>query len=146
MCVVFVDLGPCSFPDVNHPYGGSWQSFVNAPPRIEALTPGTTHVAIGFVDLGSLAAACEVLSDAAGSSQASSTKPLRWVGYEMSAVCVAKTLVILQMVEDSATAVDEVLQVLIRAWPRAMMFTHSGSRVAVLAWSISHAYTRRGWV
>lgn len=143
-------------------YGGPWQSFVNAPSRTEILSPGTTHVAIGFVDLGGLAAACEVMAArepllaqlaqlganlAAGSSTSGSgsntrsgsgggsssssksltpqelqeqflqslssktgLKPLRWVGYEQSAYCVAKTLVLLQMVEQGA-AVDGVLQV-----------------------------------
>jgi len=57
-----------SFPDGYMPYGGGWQSFVNAPARTEILTPGTTHVAVGFVDLGGLAAACEMLAEAAASS------------------------------------------------------------------------------
>lgn len=89
-------------------------------------------MAIGFVDLGGLAAACELLpardpealrmallgeacTAAGGSFSGSSSssrilQPLRWVGYEMSAYSVAKTLVILEMMEQGA-AVNDTLQV-----------------------------------
>jgi hypothetical protein len=141
---VFVLLtGACRFRQELHGYRGGWQSYTNCPARTEILTPGTTHVAIGFVDLSNLAAACEMMAarhpeyakaglgavaDTEGSGhQAFSTSssssssggggggggglpPLRWVGYEASAPCVAKTLVLLQMVRQGA-AVDEVLQV-----------------------------------
>jgi hypothetical protein len=143
----------CSFRKEYGIYGGPWQSFVNAPSRTEMLSFGSTHVAIGFVDLGGLAAACTMMaarepmmeeiadlglmsagsssngssggSGGTGSSSGSGSvkaqflqnllgtirgKPLCWVGYEQSAYCVAKTLVLLQMVEQGA-AVDEVLQV-----------------------------------
>jgi hypothetical protein len=142
----------CSFRKEYGIYGGPWQSFVNAPSRTEMLSFGSTHVAIGFVDLGGLAAACTMMaarepimeeiadlgltsagtSSSSGSSGGSGrtggssgsvkaqflqnllgkirSKPLCWVGYEQSAYCVAKTLVVLQMVEQGAT-VDELLQV-----------------------------------
>lgn len=52
----FLPLHPpprsCSFRKEFPPYGGGWQSFVNAPSRKEVLSLGSTHVAIGFVDLG----------------------------------------------------------------------------------------------
>jgi hypothetical protein len=138
--VILICCHAHSFRTEHVPYGGGWQSFVNAPSRTEILEPGTTHVAIGFVDLGGLAAACEMLTArepeladvadfaAAYSGSSSSSRqgnwmeglrrqlgvePLRWVGYEMSAYCVSKTLVVLQMVEQGA-AVDEILQV--RRW------------------------------
>jgi hypothetical protein len=80
---------------------------------MEALMFGTTHVAIGFVDLGGLAASSQLLEVAANSPAGSSRtrKQLRWVGYEMSAVCVAKTLVLLEMMQGTASNVDQVLQV-----------------------------------
>jgi len=122
-------------------YNGPLQSFGNAPARNEILTWGKTHVAIGFVDLGGLAAACEMLTSrdddlkaalagadsvTAGSSSSSGSgscsskpsaaaegvagrQPLQWVGYEMSPYCVAKALVVLQMVEQGA-ALDNILQ------------------------------------
>jgi hypothetical protein len=40
---------------------------------------------------------------------------LRWAGYELSAYCVAKTLVILEMAEQGA-AVDDILQVRVVWW------------------------------
>lgn len=122
----------CSFPgpDGYRPYGGGWQSFVNAPARPEILQPGSTHVAIGFVDLGGLAAACEqlpardgealrmaLLAEAcsgrfieAAAAHSRMLQPLRWVGYGLSAYCVAKSLVILEMMEQGV-AVDDILQV-----------------------------------
>lgn len=98
-------------------------------------------MAIGFVDLGGLAAACEMLTSrdedlkaalaaagdsvtagsSSGSCSSSSSKPsaaaeavagrepLRYVGYEMSPYCVAKALVVLQMIEQGA-ALDNILQ------------------------------------
>ena len=124
------------------------------------LTPGTTHVAVGFVDLGDLASACTLFKGAD-----LKTKPLRycisnrnlvticycpgttgthpsmhllggllpisaslnsgllllvpctcaalhcsWLGYEVSAYSVAKTLIVHQMLMDGAPA-ETVLQV-----------------------------------
>ena len=42
----------------------------------QVLTPGTTHVAVGFVDLGDLASACMLLKGAD-----LKTKPLRYFKY-----------------------------------------------------------------
>ena len=75
------------------------------------LTAGTTHVAIGFLDLGSLASAVslwegkEVGGGAAGAGQ-----PLRWVGYDSSPYAVSKTLVVAEMMRQGA-ATDAVVQV-----------------------------------
>jgi hypothetical protein len=116
---------------------GNYQSFTNVAARAELLTPGTTHVAVGFVDLGSLAASCRAIelrqaissssarhhssgssssssASAGGSSSSveggSSSSPLRWVGYEVSAFAVAKALVLLQMMRQAADT-DCILQV-----------------------------------
>ena len=93
------------------------------------MTPGTTHVAVGFVDLSQLAAAV-VRWDEEGYSEAfkgqqqqqqgqqqgpglvagEQVRPLKWVGYECSAPSVAKTLVIAEMMRQGA-AEEEVMQV-----------------------------------
>lgn len=79
--------------------------------------------------MGGLAAACELLPARGGDalrmallaeahsgsfSGSRILQPLRWVGYELSAYCVAKTLVILEMMEQGA-AVDDILQVTVAA-------------------------------
>ena len=70
-------------------------SFSNQAYRSEILHKGTTHVAVGFVDLGVLLAA-----DLAGSFvDRSESKPLNFVGVEQSPYSVAKTLVIWEMLE-----------------------------------------------
>ncbi|KAJ1565730.1 hypothetical protein HK096_011101 [Nowakowskiella sp. JEL0078] len=66
------------------------------------LMAGTTHVAFEFCDLGELASSiilCEPKSP-----------PLKWIGYDESDYSVAKTAVIVQMIEMNAT-VDEIIQV-----------------------------------
>ncbi len=78
--------------------------FGNVPNRSISMAAGTTIVSVGFVDLGVLqeATLCTNVSDSAG--------PVRWVGYEASAYCVAKTAVIISMLHASVP-VDSVLQV-----------------------------------
>lgn len=73
-------------------------SFSNQSYRKEKLLQGTTHVAVGFVDLGILMAA-----DLDGES----TSPLRFIGIDSSAYVVAKTHVIWELIkqtESMATA------------------------------------------
>jgi hypothetical protein len=80
-------------------------------------------VAVGFVDVGLLAASCEqwLRADAVAAAAAAAAaaadgsgpprlQPIKWVGWELSPHHVAKTLVLLTMMEQAA-AVDEVLQV-----------------------------------
>jgi hypothetical protein len=90
------------------------QSFGNVALSGEILSLGTVHIAVGFVDLGSLAAgvACWEMGDAAGRAAARprGPGPLRWVGYEVSAPCVAKALVVVEMVKQGSPEM-EVLQV-----------------------------------
>lgn len=100
-------------------------SFSNAPARKEVLTPGTTHVAVGFLDLGNLCTAMQLWSADSGqpsaaeaasasssneNSRTSSPEPLRWVGFDMSSYCVAKSTVVSKMLTLQAD-VDAILQV-----------------------------------
>jgi hypothetical protein len=84
-----------------------WHSFGNATVEKETITCGSTHVAIGFVDLGTLLHAQLVTKD---NQPVSSGEPIRWVGYEMSAYACAKTMVITQMLLQGAPT-DTILQV-----------------------------------
>lgn len=94
----------CSFAPRHIYSAGNFQSWSNVAARPEVLTRGTTHVAIGFVDLGDLAAACQVMPSS------SSNEPLRWVGFEMSPYAVAKAMVVLAMMRQAADT-DAILQV-----------------------------------
>ena len=78
-------------------------SYTNEPVRSEILTAGTTHVAVGFTDLG-------MIHSVKFLDEWTRDNPLRWVGYEASAYCVAKTAVIVGMVESGAGC-DEIVQV-----------------------------------
>lgn len=79
-----------------------FHSFSNDIPRREYMWLGRTHVAVRFVDLSSLRVAnLEVPTDWDG-------EPVRWVGYETSVACVAKTLVIERMIRGSAKWADGV--------------------------------------
>ena len=55
------------------------------------MTRGTTHVAVGFLDLGSLS--CAMISDEQGPAGSDSTGPLRWIGYDLSPYAIAKASV-----------------------------------------------------
>jgi len=65
-------------------------------------TEGTTHLAVGCVDLGSLLACVLVPGEQPG--------PLRWVGVDSQPFCVAKTRVVLEMLLADAK-VNDILQV-----------------------------------
>ena len=73
-------------------------SFSNQAYRKEVLQGGKTHVAVGFVDLGLLLAADIRNSDAG---------PVRFIGYELSAYSIAKTLVLWDMLCSSASSAAE---------------------------------------
>lgn len=79
--------------------------FANNPNRREELIAGTTVVSVGFTDLGVLREATLIDSRASLVSL-----PTRWVGYEASAYCVAKTAIIIGMLNLDAN-VDCILQV-----------------------------------
>lgn len=82
-------------------------SFTNTANRQEVLTLGTTHVAVGFVDLGLL----QWATLNAG-VEAQAERPLQFVGLEMCAFNVAKTLVIARMLDaDSGASPRDILQV-----------------------------------
>lgn len=90
--------------------GRVWHSFSNAENRSVVLTPGTTHVSVGFVDLGIL---CAARFDEARALPG----PLRWVGVEASTYAVAKTAVVDAMLR-AGIATDAVLQVRTRKCAR----------------------------
>ena len=73
-------------------------SFSNQAYRKEVLQGGRTHVAVGFVDLGLLLAADIQNSDAG---------PVRFIGYELSAYSIAKTLVLWEMLCSSTSSTAE---------------------------------------
>ncbi|KAI9033451.1 hypothetical protein DFJ74DRAFT_701537 [Hyaloraphidium curvatum] len=75
-------------------------SFGNAAVRNEILTAGKTHVAVGFVDLATLLSA----------KLAGAPKALKWYGFEAASHSVAKTMVIVAMLESGAS-VDDLLEV-----------------------------------
>ena len=88
-------------------------SFGNVPPLggEKAVQPGQTHVAVGFADLGLLAAGTLEWPAAEKLLQAG-CQPLRWVGYDVSATSVAKALVVAEMLRTGGEALtDAVLQV-----------------------------------
>jgi hypothetical protein len=91
------------------------QCFSNCSYQSATLEAGATHVAVGFVDLGSLLHSTYVIT------QQPSSNPLRWIGYESSAYCVAKTLVISEMFR-SGSSPEAILQVSYSsAWSQATL-------------------------
>ena len=89
-------------------------SFANEACHSIILTPGTTHVAVGFTDLG-------LFHSANFNKPISKEKPLKWIGYESSAYCVAKTAVIVAMLSLGASS-EHVLQVWYSAaWSKAAL-------------------------
>jgi len=88
-------------------------SFSNQAYRQEALFLGTTHVAVGFVDLGMLFGA--TLNDPPSSRHLG---PLHFIGVELSAYAVAKTLVIWEMLKKPLPSAgeDHQLRCVVQAW------------------------------
>jgi hypothetical protein len=86
-----------------------FHSFGTVAGRKEVLTPGETHVSVGFLDLGGLAAACVAGWDEADGGNMEGGV-LQWVGYEASPYCVAKTEVVAEMMR-GGVATDHILQV-----------------------------------
>lgn len=83
------------------------QPFTNQAYRKELLSRGTVHVAVGFVDLGTLLAC-----DLGAAPEGREPSPLRFVGVELSAFAIAKSLVIWQMISDAADGQGCALSVL----------------------------------
>lgn len=78
-------------------------SYSNEAVQSELLTPGTSHVSVGFTDLG-------MFHTVGFAEECTQNKPLSWIGYEASSYCVAKTAIIVAMIEIGASA-DEIMQV-----------------------------------
>ena len=77
-------------------------SYTNVPAGCEILSDNV-HVAVGFTDLS-------VFFNTEYSDKWTKKNPLKWVGYEASAYCVAKTAIIVAMLE-IGEGVDAVVQV-----------------------------------
>ncbi|MEW5302765.1 MAG: hypothetical protein WDW36_005513 [Sanguina aurantia] len=156
-------------------------SFSNVIARKESLSAGTTHVAVGFLDLGNLSAALQLWPEeeeeaedppsasasaaaAAGRQRRASPhtpggvsssgggggggggrrQPLRWVGFDLSPYCVAKTMVISKMLTTGAS-VDALLQVWYSsAWSTATLECFRGALTAVLTGSLSKGTSGAG--
>ncbi|KAL3942544.1 MAG: hypothetical protein SGBAC_003290 [Bacillariaceae sp.] len=81
------------FPHIAYPYNSNIRhSYSNQAYRQEVLLQGTTHVAVGFVDLGILLEA-----DLQGPPKLGMNGPLSFLGIETSPYAVAKTLVVWEM-------------------------------------------------
>jgi tetratricopeptide (TPR) repeat protein len=91
-----------------------FHSFSNADSSSLVMTPGTAHVAVGFVDLGTL-------RSAGFDANHARPGPLRWVGVESSSYAVAKTAVVDAMLRATAP-VDAILEVWFSAaWSTATL-------------------------
>jgi hypothetical protein len=75
-----------------------FSSFRNSSRKILA---EKVNVSVGFVDLGPL-----IWSEFLGEN----SKPTKWIGYEASPFCVAKTMVIAEMLKNSSS-VESIVQV-----------------------------------
>jgi len=80
-------------------------SFSNQSYRKEALCVGTSHVAVGFVDLGILFAA-DLISPPSQLHQG----PLKFIGIEKSPYSVAKTLVVWGLIEKAALSQTDMIR------------------------------------
>ena len=89
-----------------HPYTDYVRhSFSNQTYRKEQLYQGTTHVAVGFVDLGILFAA-----ELSGPPSNQCDGPLHFLGIDMSAYAVAKTLVLWELLKQTPSGSPRELQ------------------------------------
>ena len=87
-------------------------SFSNQAYRREMLSRATVHVAVGFVDLGMLLT-CELNAAPSGRH---AKEPLRFVGIEMSAYAVAKSLVVWQMILEAARGGETTGRAVMQVW------------------------------
>lgn len=88
-------------------------SFSNQAYRKEALLQGTTHVAVGFVDLGLL------LASTLHNPPKGREGPLHFLGVEMSAYTVAKTHVIWEMLKQTHSSEahhDDHIRSIMQVW------------------------------
>jgi hypothetical protein len=85
-------LGSINKADVVFPYDPTiMHSFSNEISRSEILTPGSTHIAVGFTDLS-------LFNSVRFEEGSNEKKALQWIGYEASAYCCAKTAIIATMI------------------------------------------------
>lgn len=107
-------------------YPNLWHSFGNSVAPRETHTFGTVHVAVGFADLASLA-------DAGRVGDPDADGPVRWVGVDRSPASVAKTRVLVHMMQQGAPA-EDVFQVWYSAsWGREAERAFRAAVAAALA-------------
>eukprot|EP00448_Togula_jolla_P026370 CAMPEP_0170652860 /NCGR_PEP_ID=MMETSP0224-20130122/47114_1 /TAXON_ID=285029 /ORGANISM="Togula jolla, Strain CCCM 725" /LENGTH=1145 /DNA_ID=CAMNT_0010984723 /DNA_START=78 /DNA_END=3515 /DNA_ORIENTATION=- len=105
-------------------------SFANNPNRQETMFFGTTHVAVGFNDLGSLLGAH---FRPAGEPELAG-RPLRFVGLEMSEFSVAKASVVAELLGSKKCPISHVLQVRYSSgWSRCALKSFRSACRVVLA-------------
>jgi len=105
-------------------------SFGNNPNKCEIMHCGTTHVAVGFNDLGVLLAA----KFAPHPEDEFVDRPLRFVGLEMSAYSVAKTKVIAQLITTGSVAPRLIVQCWVSStWTRDAVSAFKRAAGQVLA-------------
>jgi hypothetical protein len=72
----------------------------------QEIIAGKVHVSVGFVDLCSLIWSTPAIYESMQYSQS----PIEWIGYEASPFCVAKTMVIAEMLRNGSL-VESIVQV-----------------------------------
>ena len=98
------------FPRTATPYSSNIRhSYSNQTYRKEILHLGTTHVAVGFVDLGILFEA-----EVRDAPNHGISGPLQFLGIELSPYAVAKTLLVWEMINQSSHKSD--LQSVMQVW------------------------------
>lgn len=115
----------------------SWisHSFSNQAYRSEVLQRGTTHVAVGFVDLGALLV-CEIKNAPKGKSG-----PVLFSGFERSAYAVSKSLVIWEMLKNSLGEKDDQCIAVLQIWFSA---TWSPNTVSLFRKAIASLRKKKG--
>ena len=108
-------------------------NFANAANVPEVIYGGTTHVALGFNDLGFLLSA--ELVDSPGLSE--QQLPLHFVGYDRCPFAVAKFKVVAEMLKDENVPLEHVLQIWFSStWTTGCVASFKGKVQSLLATDI----------
>lgn len=106
------------------------QDFSNAVNLPQRMVRGSAHVAIGFVDLGSLREAQIEGKPSAG--------PLTWAGFEASAFCVAKNVVIAAMLAETGSSSPEAVDNVLEVWYSSVLSPNTLAALRRALLSIEH--------